>query len=155
VTGAAHGIDIRRAMPDDAAAIADVWLASWRATFDFEPSHPDDDVRRWIREELVPGHETWVATDRPGRGVVALMALSDTTLEQLYVRPDLIGRGIGRQLLDLAKRERPAGLELYCFAANGRGRRFYERNGFSAAAFGDGSGNTERQPDVLYRWCPT
>jgi hypothetical protein len=80
VTGAAHGIDIRRAMPDDAAAIADVWLASWRATFDFEPSHPDDDVRRWIREELVPGHETWVATDGPDGGVVALMTLSDNRL---------------------------------------------------------------------------
>jgi GNAT superfamily N-acetyltransferase len=75
-------------------------------------------------------------------------------VEQLYVHPDWIGRGVGRELLELAKRQRPDGLELYCFAANDRARRFYERNGFVAVAFGDGSGNMERQPDVLYRWHP-
>jgi GNAT superfamily N-acetyltransferase len=76
-------------------------------------------------------------------------------VEQLYVRPDRIGRGVGRALLELAKRRRPDGLDLYCFAANDRARRFYERNGFEAVAFGDGSGNEERQPDVLYRWRPS
>ena len=148
-------VDIRRATADDASAIGDVWLASWRATFDFEPAHPDDDVRRWIREELVPKRETWVAADPATQDVVALLALSDSMVEQLYVRPDRIGEGIGRRLLALAKRERPAGLDLYCFAANSRARRFYERNGFEAVAFGDGSGNMERQPDVLYRWLPS
>jgi GNAT superfamily N-acetyltransferase len=155
VTDAPAPVDIRRATVDDAKAIGDVWLGSWRATFDFEPSHPDDDVRRWIREELVPHHETWVATEGATQDVVALLALSDSMVEQLYVRPDRIGHGIGRRLLAFAKGERPSGLELYCFAANARARRFYERNGFEAAAFGDGSGNMERQPDVLYRWRPS
>ena len=147
--------DIRPATPEDATPIADVWLESWRATFDFEPAHPDEDVRRWVREELLEA-EDWVATD-PSRGdrVIALLGLSDVMVEQLYVRPEWIGRGVGRGLLDLAKRRRPDGLELYCFAANDRARRFYERNGFTAVAFGDGSGNMERQPDVLYRWRPT
>ena len=151
----AAAVDIRRATTDDASDIADVWLSSWRATFDFEPAHPDDDVRRWMRDELVPHHETWVATERATGDVVALLALSDSMVEQLYVRPDLIGRGIGRVLLAFAKLERPSGLDLYCFAANARARRFYERNGFAAVAFGDGSGNMERQPDVLYRWRPS
>ena len=148
--------DIRRATPEDATQIADVWLESWRATFDFEPAHPDADVRRWVRDELLHEAENYVATDSArGDRVIALLGLSDTMVEQLYVRPEWIGRGVGRELLDLAKRRRPDGLELYCFAANGRARRFYERNGFSAVAFGDGSGNMERQPDVLYRWRPT
>jgi GNAT superfamily N-acetyltransferase len=155
VTDARATVEIRRATVDDARAIGDVWLGSWRATFDFEPAHPDDDVRRWIREELVPHHETWVATEGATPDVVALLALSDSMVEQLYVRPDRIGHGIGRRLLAFAKGERPSGLELYCFAANARARRFYERNGFEAAAFGDGSGNMERQPDVLYRWRPS
>ena len=149
-------IDIRRATTDDAAPIADVWLKSWRATFDFEPAHADEDVRRWVREELLVEAESWVATDpAEDSRVIAVVSLSDTMVEQLYVRPDWIGRGVGRALLDLAKRERPAGLELYCFAANARARRFYERNAFEAIAFGDGSGNMERQPDVLYRWRPS
>lgn len=148
--------EIRPATPEDATPIADVWLESWRATFDFAPAHPDEDVRRWVREELLLEAEDWVATD-PSRGdrVIALLGLSDVMVEQLYVRPEWIGKGVGHGLLDLAKRRRPDGLELYCFAANDRARRFYERNGFTAVAFGDGSGNMERQPDVLYRWRPT
>ena len=149
-------IEIRPATVDDATRIADVWLSSWRATFDFEPAHRDEDVRRWVREELLVEAEDWVATDpSDGDSVIALLGLSDTMVEQLYVRPDRIGRGVGRALLELAKRRRPDGLDLYCFAANDRARRFYERNGFEAVAFGDGSGNEERQPDVLYRWRPS
>ena len=149
-------IEIRPATVEDATRIAEVWLSSWRATFDFEPAHPDEDVRRWVREELLVEAEDWVATDpSDGDSVIALLGLSDTMVEQLYVRPDRIGRGVGRALLELAKRRRPDGLHLYCFAVNDRARRFYERNGFEAVAFGDGSGNEERQPDVLYRWRPS
>ena len=44
---------------------------AWHATFDFPPSHPDDDVRPWLATELLPKHEVWVATEPDGR-VVAL-----------------------------------------------------------------------------------
>ena len=68
---------------------------AWYATFDFPPSHPDDDVRRWLATELLPTRETWVAAEPDGR-VVALMALSDDMIDQLYVAPDWIGTGIGQ-----------------------------------------------------------
>ena len=150
----ADAITIRRAEPGDAGGIGDVRLASWRATFDFELAHPDDDVRRWIATELVPHHETWVAVDEGG-AIVALMALSSDMIEQLYVAPAWIGRGLGRRFVALAKRRRPAGLDLYCFAVNTKARRFYERAGFEPIAFSDGAGNEERQPDVRYAWRPT
>jgi GNAT superfamily N-acetyltransferase len=147
-------VTFRRAEPGDADAIGDVWLTSWRATFDFEPGHPDEDVRRWLATELVPRNETWVAVDGDGI-VIGLMALSDAMIEQLYLAPTWIGMGLGRRLVALAKKRRPAGLDLFCFAVNGRARHFYEREGFSAVAIGDGSGNEERQPDVRYAWRPT
>lgn len=150
---AAHGLVIRRAVASDADGIGDVWLSSWRATFDFEPGHPDEDVRSWLATELVPVTEAWVAVD-PSERLVAMMALSGTMVEQLYIAPDWIGRGLGRRLIELAKERRPAGLDLHCFAVNGRARRFYERHGFEAVAFGDGSGNEEGQPDVRYAWRP-
>ena len=150
---AARGLVVRRAVASDADGIGDVWLSSWRATFDFEPGHPDEDVRSWLATELVPVTETWVAVDPPER-VVAMMALSSTMFEQLYIAPDWIGRGLGRRLIELAKERRPAGLDLHCFAMNGRARRFYERHGFEAVAFGDGSGNEEGQPDIRYAWRP-
>jgi pimeloyl-ACP methyl ester carboxylesterase/GNAT superfamily N-acetyltransferase len=144
---------IRRATAADARGIGDVWLASWRATFDFPPAHPDEAVRRWLAEEMLPRHETWVADD-DGR-VVALMALSSSMIEQLYVAPDWIGRGIGRRMVALAKERRPDGLELWCFQVNRRARDFYEGLGFRAIYLGDGSGNEERQPDVRYAWRPS
>jgi hypothetical protein len=45
--------------------------------------------------------------------------------------------------------ESPA-LCLYTFKRNAGARRFYERNGFVAMAFGDGSGNEAHEPDVRY-----
>lgn len=143
---------LRRATDADHDGIGDVWLASWRATFDFPPGHPDDDVRGWLSEHLVPEHETWVAMVEGV--VVGLMALSDTMIEQLYLAPAWIGRGQGRRFVELAKQRRPQGLDLYCFQVNARARAFYEAQGFSAVAFGDGSGNEERQPDVRYAWRP-
>lgn len=151
----ADALVLRRAEPGDGDGIGDVWLTSWRATFDFPPAHPDDDVRRWLTQELVPRTETWVAVDpADGDRIVGLMALSASMLEQLYVAPDWIGRGLGRRFLGLAKERRPEGFELYCFVANANARRFYEHHGFTAVAFGDGSNNQERQPDVRYAWRP-
>ena len=154
LTPAAAGVpvEIRRATPDDAGSAADVFLASFHATYDFPLAHTDDEVRGWIRDELVPKHEVWVALD--GGRVVALMAMATGTLDQLYVAPDRLGEGIGRRLLDLAKERSPEELTLYTFQVNDRARRFYERNGFVVAELGDGSGNEEGQPDVRYVWRP-
>jgi GNAT superfamily N-acetyltransferase len=149
----APGFTIRPALPEDGPALGDVWLASWRATFDFPPGHPDDDVRDWLANEMRATRETWVATDVSGR-VVAMMALSEEMVDQLYVAPDWIGRGIGGRLIDLAKTRRPNGLDLYCFQVNRNARTFYEHRGFVAIATGDGSGNVERQPDIRYAWRP-
>jgi hypothetical protein len=41
-------------------------------------------------------------------------------------------------------------VKLHCFQANTGARRFYERHGFRAEVFGDGSGNEEGLPDILY-----
>jgi pimeloyl-ACP methyl ester carboxylesterase/GNAT superfamily N-acetyltransferase len=149
-------IVIRRAGPEEGPSLGEVWLTSWRATFDFPPAHPDADVRRWLAEEMLPATEVWVAVDpEDGGRVVGFMALSAAMVEQLYVVPDWIGRGLGDRLITLAKGRRPEGLDLYCFQVNTFARRFYERRGFVPIAFGDGSNNEEHQPDVRYAWRPT
>jgi GNAT superfamily N-acetyltransferase len=147
------GLPLRRATPADGPAIGDLWLGAWYATFDFPPGHPDEACRTWLAETLVPSTESWVAVDGDDRAI-ALLALSEAMVEQLYVAPAWIGRGIGSRLMDHAKARRPDGLDLYCFQVNTRARRFYERHGFVAVAFGDGSGNEEGQPDVRYAWRP-
>ena len=149
---ATPGIAIRPAAAADAGAIADVYLASFHATYDFPLAHSDDEVRDWVRERVALGG-VWVAIDGTG-AIVGMMEVAPGELDQLYVRPDRLGEGIGRRLLEVARERSPDGLTLYTFQVNDRARRFYERNGFVADWFGDGSANEERQPDVRYVWRP-
>ncbi len=144
-------MQLRRATAGDEDAVANVFLDSFHDTYDFPLAHSDEEVRGWIRERLIPTQETWVATE--GEQVVGMMALTPGNLEQLYVAPDRLGEGIGRQLVDLAKERSPAGLSLWTFQVNDRARRFYERNGFEAIEQTDGD-NQEGQPDVRYEWSP-
>jgi ribosomal protein S18 acetylase RimI-like enzyme len=144
-------IAIRRAAADDAPAAADVFLRSFRAALPtVRLAHDDADVRRHFAEVVVAQHETWVAVE--GGAVVALLALHDGTVEQLYVAPERTGEGIGSRLVALAKERSPGGLRLFTFQVNAGARRFYERHGFAVEALGDGSGNEEGEPDVLYAW---
>jgi ribosomal protein S18 acetylase RimI-like enzyme len=76
-------------------------------------------------------------------------------VEHLYVRPDLLRRGIGSALLQRAKERLPSGFRLWVFLENVPARRFYERNGVRLVEETDGSRNEERTPDALYEWGPT
>jgi GNAT superfamily N-acetyltransferase len=148
------GILIRRGGDADAAAIAEIWLRSFAATYDFPPAHPDDDVRRWVRDDLVPTTEVWVAVDERSARIVGFMALDGDDLGQLYLDPAWLRRGIGSRLVELAKTRRPGGLGLFTFQVNAGARAFYERHGFRTVWLGDGSANEERQPDLRMAWSP-
>lgn len=145
---------VRRARAEEAGAIAGVWIRSRAAAAPAipPPVHTDDEIRSYFEAVVLPEREVWVAED--DGAVVALLVLDDAWIDQLYVEPGHTGRGIGSDLVALAKRERPAGLELWTFEANARARRFYERHGFvvTGATAGD---NEEGAPDVRYEWRPS
>jgi GNAT superfamily N-acetyltransferase len=140
----------REARPEDAGVIAEIWLASFKATYEFRPAHSDEDVRAWVADALLPESETWIAEE--GAMAVGFIALGDASVEQLYVLPGWTGRGIGSRLVRLAQARRPGGLELWTFQVNDGARHFYERHGFRAIELTDGAGNEEREPDVRYVW---
>jgi GNAT superfamily N-acetyltransferase len=144
-------MNLRRARPDEAAAVAEVWLRSRAASVPAipPPVHSDDEVRAYFCNVVLPTQEVWVAES--SRGVVALLVLDGEWIGHLYVDPAHCGTGVGSRLLSLAKRERPLGLELWTFEANAGARRFYERHGFvvTGATSGD---NEEGVPDVRYEW---
>ena len=145
------GLELRPATGTDGAEIAELYLASFKATYDFPLAHTDDQVRHWIADVLLPTHEVWVAAAREG-SIVGMMALSSEMLDQLYVAPAWTGHGIGTRLVELAKRRRPGGLDLYTFQVNHKARGFYERREFTEVSLGDGSANEEGQPDVRCAW---
>ncbi len=145
----------RAATAADAARVAQVYLASRHRFLPFAPlAHTDSEVRRWVADHLVPSGGVTVAC-RDGV-VVAMMALSRDAeagwIDQLYLDPSCVAHGIGTRLVEHAKRALGAPVRLYTFQANEGALRFYERHGFRPLAFGDGSGNEEGCPDVLYEW---
>src|SRR3954447_4184301 len=104
----ADPVALRPALPCDAAAIGDVWLRSFDAALPtVRRAHSDDEVRGWVREVLLPGHEVWVA--EAAGAVVGVLALSRGWVDQLYLEPAWRGRGIGDLFVALARRRQPAG----------------------------------------------
>lgn len=145
-----RGVSVSQATPADAAEIAAVHVASWRAAYrDLMPasyleamSQPEE-AARWARslsmEQLRP-RRTLVAQqdggpvigyatvgedpEEPGKGLLFLM----------YVAPDWWGRGVGDALMDASEHTLAAlGFEhanLWVLEANQRARKFYERRGW-------------------------
>jgi len=147
----AAAVTIRRGGVDDAAAVADVYLRSRRHAGARIPRivHTEDEVRAWFASIVLVEHEVWVAED--GGGIVAMMVLRGESVDHLYVQPETQRRGVGARLLGFAKRQRHR-LRLYTFQSNAPAREFYEKHGFTAIAFGNGTTNEEGAPDVLYEW---
>src|SRR5581483_10232205 len=135
-------ITLRRGTAADATTVADVYLASRRAAAPRIPRgpHTDDEVRQWIASIVLVEQEVWVA-ERGGE-ILGIAVLRQDFLDHLYVRPEAQRRGVGTLLLKQAKRGR-ARLRLYTFEANEPAREFYEKRGFTAVAFGDGTANEE------------
>ncbi len=148
-------LQIRRATASDADAVATVYLRARRHAVPHIPAlhGSDDGVRGWLVGVDARGDEVWVA-ETEDMVIVAMMLLEGGWIEQLYVDPSWTGQGIGTRLLEVAKRCRPSGLQLWTFQSNGRAQRFYERHGFKAEEHTDGSRNQERAADVRYVWRP-
>jgi ribosomal protein S18 acetylase RimI-like enzyme len=148
-----HDLRLREAAALDASAIAQVLIEAREAFMAYAPSpHPPAAVKAWVRDTLLPSGNVRVAL--VGGEVVGFMALStdarSSWVDQLYVAPAYVNQGIGAQLLGQALASLVRPVRLYTWASNSGSRRFYERHGFEAIAFGDGSANEEKCPDVLY-----
>jgi GNAT superfamily N-acetyltransferase len=146
---------LRLAGPDDTSAVSRVLVESRLAFLPYAPSaHSPPEVRQWVADHLIPTGTVHVA--QVGAEVAAVLAMSEQSdygwIDQLYVLPGYNGRGIGSKLLLLAHTALRRPIRLYTFQANSGARRFYERHGYEAIQFTDGSSNEERCPDVLYEF---
>jgi len=156
-------LNLRRARDSDADAIAEIYLRSRKELVACAPLvHSDQSVQEWIKHKLLPEGDVTVAT--LGGVVVGFVAVSAgrekngskecSWINQLYLLPTYTRRGIGTALLDHALNTLPPPIRLHTFQCNETARRFYEHHGFKAITYGDGSGNEENRPDILYEWDP-
>ena len=142
--------ECRTATTGDAGDIAAVYSPSFRLLAFLPMLHTVEEDRGFIEGVILKECEVMVA-EAEGR-IVSFLARKGEEIRLLYTLPDFIGSGAGSLLLDAAKASGVAALELWCFQANERARRFYERHGFRAIRFTDGTDNEEKTPDVRYRW---
>ncbi|HEU0161100.1 MAG TPA: GNAT family N-acetyltransferase [Rhizomicrobium sp.] len=125
-------IAIRPCASADMAALTDIWFDSWASTGVSVPSPATRmELRDRLPREVAGGWEVLVVTVD---GVPAgFMALAGDLLEQLFIAPAFQNRGLGKCLLDRAKRMRPKGLRLTTAVDSGA-CRFYLREGLAVVA---------------------
>ncbi len=141
---------IRAAKLRDMSECAEI-VNDWIDATEWMPRiHPRDVVSDHYRDTVFTRLEVFVAES--GDHIAGMVALSpDNMVSALYVHPDHRGKGIGKALLDHAKREATGSIELWTFVANRGAQAFYLREGFNEIRRTDGD-NEEKLPDILYRW---
>jgi GNAT superfamily N-acetyltransferase len=146
-------LQIRGARVSDAERVCTCYLASRKTLQSYAPlPHGDDEVLAWLRDTLLPtGGVTMALESGHVLGFIAVTSRPDGHwIDQLYVHPARLRRGVGSTLLQMALNRLHGTIRLYTFEPNRGARRFYERHGFTAVAFSDGSNNESHCPDVLY-----
>jgi GNAT superfamily N-acetyltransferase len=143
---------IREYRPDDFGALTILWRISREKSlpeFQREKGHFFYEDQNYFQNHILTNNQVWVVES--GQRPVAFMAMNKDFIDQLYIHPDYQRRGIGRALLDFARRLSPDHLWLYTLQINVGARAFYEKNGFVAEKFGI-SPPPENEPDVEYHW---
>ncbi len=143
---------IRDYRPEDFEAVTILWrIAREKSVPDFQRAkgHFFYEDQDYFRLHILKEDQVWVVEmeERP----VAFMAMRNDFIDHLYVHPDCQRRGIGKALLEYARRLSPEHLWLYTLQSNLNARHFYEKNGFVAEKFGI-SPPPENEPDVEYHW---
>lgn len=148
----AADVILRSATVVDLPVLAEVQLASRGAAGRAFPpaAHTDEEVRAWVAGWDLRTYDVWVASS--ASEVVGFARITPTWLDDLYVRPDAQGHGVGGALLQRVKTERPDGFGLWVFETNTTARHFYARHGLVALERTDGSANEEQSPDIKLVW---
>src|SRR6185312_12536756 len=146
-------IILRRAGDADAVAAAEVLIRSREAALGAIPAsvHSDEEIMRWVQTGLIPHCDVWIAESEDNR-TLALLVLDEDWIDQLYVRPDAAGLGIGSRLIAVAKELRPDGLQLRTSTTNPGAQRFYERHGFVLVERYTEDSTEVKQADLRYVW---
>ena len=147
-----HPALIRAYTENDFDAVTRLWRVAREVAFpDFqrEKGHTFEEDCNYFRNVILQNNDVWVM-DVDGQ-VAGFMAIAGDFVDQLYIHPDFQRHGLGRELLDFAKRSSPEHVWLFTLQINTNGRAFYEKNGFVAEKFGI-SPAPESEPDVEYHW---
>ena len=146
---------LRKAILSDAKSITNIYISARKKFIAFAPTiHSEESIYFWIHDVLIPDNHVIVSEEN--NNIVGMIVLYKKEnigwIDQLYLSPSVVGRGIGTLLLTEAKTILGSPIHLHTFQENIGARRFYERHGFKILEMTDGSKNEENCPDILYEW---
>ena len=141
---------LRPATRADAQGIATLFRAARAAAMPWLPvlHDPASDLV-FFRDRVLSEAEVTL-THRNG-ALAGFVAVTDDTIDHLYIHPDHWRHGLGRRLVMAAQASRPR-LSLWTFQGNAAARAFYAACEFVEVDTTDGARNEERTPDVRFAW---
>ena len=122
-------MNIRRATTADRDRLFEIWLRSVRATHAFLSEDDIQNLVPAVREYLAStGTEFWVLTG-DADAVVGFMGMGGSTIESLFLLPEVFRKGYGRAFLRHAEGLHSE-LSVDVNEQNEQARAFYEACGF-------------------------
>lgn len=92
-------LNIKRYKDEFRSELIDLWEASVRATHDFLDPDDIDFFKTLVQGIDFHAFEVYCAFDDNNR-MVGILGVADKKLEMLFLAPDQIGKGVGKQLMD-------------------------------------------------------
>ncbi len=142
-------VSIRPYRESDFDDVIHIWHDGQESTGVRSPDSVANLCERWALQRS-GGCEAYIA-ESAGRAV-GFITFQDAEVKQLYVDPARQRQGIGKALLDFAKREMPAGFKLNT-AIESRAPKFYEREGLARGHTGIHPRYGHRT--IHFTWRPT
>lgn len=140
----------RRAERSDMIEVAAVFRKARLEALPYLPDLHTPEEDRQFFSNVVFNHQRIHIAERD-EVIIGFIAFNDDCIDHLYLLPEARGKGIGSQLLEIAK-FRSERLQLWTFQRNENAKRFYAKNGFKIIRETDGADNEEKEPDVLLEW---
>src|SRR4029077_6302840 len=139
---------IRRAEERDVEAVARLFREVRLACLPYLPDLHTPEEDAWFFRNRVFAECKVLLAEETIDGFIAFRA---GRVDRLYVRPQCQRGGIGTALLARAMQE-GSPLRLWVFQRNTAAIAFYLARGLREIERTDGSGNEEREPDILMEW---
>ena len=125
-----------------------MWRESKEKALGKKEIHSFTEHKNFFIRSLEKNNQVYLALN--DEKVIGLIVFDEAKVSQLYIHNDFQNRGIGKNLLDIAKSKSKGILTLFTFDINKKAQRFYERNGFKI--IGRNYENEEKLDDIQYEW---
>lgn len=150
----ARGLALRRAVPDEAQALAALWRRAWHSANPHVDARDLAPLAHWVnrvRQEFFGAAECWTPIGSELRGFLVIEP-SLRHVAQLQVEPAWQGQGLGRRLIEQACERMPAGWSLHVAEGNRRAQHVYAAAGLLRG--GPDTDPVTGRRRVAWHWVP-